>query len=154
IRLPGAAPADRAARVDYALEAVGLLEHRTKRVGVLSGGQRKRVSVAIELLLQPRLLLLDEPTSGLDPGMQARLMEMLRGLSRRGVTVVCTTHTLDTLNFFDRLLVLGLKDRVASVAYYGSPRELLPSFGVYTQMDLFDKLQALSDQTPADRAAA
>ena len=154
IRLPDLPHAERGKRVDFALEAVGLTEHRAKRVGVLSGGQRKRVSVAIELLLQPRLLLLDEPTSGLDPGMQARLMEMLRGLSRKGVTVVCTTHTLDTLNFFDQLLVLGLKDRVASVAYFGSPRELLPSFGVHTQMDLFDKLQTLSGQTPAERAAA
>lgn len=153
IRLPDMTPADRAKRVDFALEAVGLLEHRPKKVGILSGGQRKRVSVAIELLLQPRLLLLDEPTSGLDPGMQARLMEMLRGLARRGVTVVCTTHTLDTLNFFDQLLVLGLKDRIASVAYFGSPRELLPSFGVHTQMDLFDKLQTLSGDTPADKAA-
>jgi ABC-type multidrug transport system ATPase subunit len=151
IRLPDATPDDRAKRIDFALEAVGLLEHRDKRVGILSGGQRKRVSVAIELLIQPRLLLLDEPTSGLDPGMQARLMEMLRGVSRRGVTVVCTTHTLDTLNFFDQLLVLGLKDHVASVAYFGSPRELLPSFGVHTQMDLFDKLQTLSGATPAEQ---
>jgi len=152
IRLPDLDLQERAKRVDFALDAVGLIEHRAKRVGVLSGGQRKRVSVAIELLCQPRLLLLDEPTSGLDPGMQARLMEMLRSLSRKGVTVVCTTHTLDTLNFFDQLLVLGLKDRVASVAYFGSPRELLPSFGVHTQMDLFDKLQTLSGQTPAERA--
>ncbi len=151
IRLPDLSPPERIKRVDFALDAVGLIEHRPKKVGVLSGGQRKRVSVAIELLLQPRLLLLDEPTSGLDPGMQARLMEMLRGLSRRGVTVVCTTHTLDTLNFFDNLLVLGLKDRIASVAYYGSPRELLPSFNVHTQMDLFDKLQTLSSE-PAGTA--
>src|SRR5437588_5526795 len=79
---------------------------------------------------------------------------MIRGLSRRGVTVVCTTHTLDTLNFFDRLLVLGLKDRIASVAYFGSPRELLPSFGVHTQMDLFDKLQSLSGQVPAEQRVA
>lgn len=154
IRLPHVTDAERGGRCASALEAVGLLEHRTKRVSVLSGGQRKRVSVAIELLLQPRLLLLDEPTSGLDPGMQARLMEMLRGLARRGVTVVCTTHTLDTLNFFDQLLVLGLKDRVASVAYFGSPRELLPAFGVHTQMDLFDKLQQLGGSTPAEREAA
>jgi ABC-type multidrug transport system ATPase subunit len=154
IRLPELSVPDRDKRIEFALEAVGLLEHRDKRVGVLSGGQRKRVSVAIELLLQPRLLLLDEPTSGLDPGMQARLMEMLRGLSRRGVTVVCTTHTLDTLNFFDQLLVLGLKDRVASVAYFGGPRELLPTFGVHTQMDLFDKLQSLSDSSPAQQTQA
>ena len=151
IRLPAATLEDRAKRVDFALDAVGLLEHRVKRVGVLSGGQRKRVSVAVELLLQPRLLLLDEPTSGLDPGMQARLMEMLRGLARKGVTVVCTTHTLDTLNFFDQLLVLGLKDRIASVVYFGSPHELLDSFGVHTQMDLFDKLQTFSGKSPAER---
>jgi len=53
--------------------------------------------------------------------MQARLMETAPRPLARGVTVVCTTHTLDTLNFFDRLLVLGLKDRIASVAYFGSP---------------------------------
>jgi len=151
IRLPGASLDERTKRVDFALDAVGLIEHRSKRVGVLSGGQRKRVSVAVELLLQPRLLLLDEPTSGLDPGMQARLMEMLRGLARKGVTVFCTTHTLDTLNFFDRLLVLGLKDRVASVVYFGPPHELLESFGVHTQMDLFDKLQTFSGESPAER---
>ena len=81
----------------------------------------KRVSIAVEMLMQPRLLLLDEPTSGLDPGMQARLMETARGLSRRGVTVVCTTHTLDTINYFDQLIVLGLTEHVASVVYQGPP---------------------------------
>jgi len=164
IRLPDFSPEERAKRVDHALKAVGLLEHQAKRVGVLSGGQRKRVSVAIELLLQPRLLLLDEPTSGLDPGMQATLMETLRGLARTGVTIVCTTHTLDTLNFFDRLIVLGLKEvsdgapgqqhqRVANVVYYGPPAEMLPAFGVHTQMDLFDRLQRFSGASPAEREA-
>lgn len=164
IRLPELSPEDRAKRVDHALKAVGLLEHQAKRVGVLSGGQRKRVSVAIELLLQPRLLLLDEPTSGLDPGMQAMLMETLRALARTGVTIVCTTHTLDTLNFFDKLIVLGLKEtsgsgpqqqgqRVANVVYYGPPAEMLPAFGVHTQMDLFEKLQRFSGESPAEREA-
>ncbi len=154
IRMPDVTDDERRRRVDRALESVGLTEHRDKKVGVLSGGQRKRVSVAVELLMQPRLLLLDEPTSGLDPGMQARLMEMLRGLARTGVTIVCTTHTLDTLNFFDQALVLGLKQRIATVVYQGSPSEMLPAFGVHTQADLFDKLQQFAGVSPAEREAA
>jgi ABC-type multidrug transport system ATPase subunit len=156
VRMPDVTPESLQRRVDGALEGVGLLEHRAKRVGVLSGGQRKRVSVAVEMLMQPRLLLLDEPTSGLDPGMQARLMEMLRGLAHRGVTVVCTTHTLDTMNFFDQVIVLGLTGRVASVVYQGDPRQLLTSFGVNSQADLFDKLQELAaggGQTTVIKAA-
>jgi ABC transport system ATP-binding/permease protein len=144
VRMPDVTPESLDHRVSVALESVGLMEHRTKRVGVLSGGQRKRVSVAVEMLMQPRLLLLDEPTSGLDPGMQARLMETARGLSRRGVTVVCTTHTLDTINYFDQLIVLGLTQHVASVVYQGPPQQLLPTFGVGSLPDLFDKLQELS----------
>jgi ABC-type multidrug transport system ATPase subunit len=155
VRMPDVSPESLARRVDGALESVGLLEHRAKRVGVLSGGQRKRVSVAVEMLMQPRLFLLDEPTSGLDPGMQARLMEILRGLARRGVTVVCTTHTLDTLNFFDQVVVLGLREHVASVVYQGDPRQLLSSFGVGSQADLFDKLQELAgEKKPAAASPA
>jgi ABC transport system ATP-binding/permease protein len=155
VRMPDVGPESLKRRVDAALESVGLLEHRIKRVGVLSGGQRKRVSVAVEMLMQPRFLLLDEPTSGLDPGMQSRLMELLRGLARRGVTVVCTTHTLDTINYFDQVIVLGLTGRVASVVYQGDPRQLLSSFNVGSQADLFDKLQELAagGATPATTAA-
>jgi ABC transport system ATP-binding/permease protein len=150
VRMPDVSPESLERRVNAALESVGLIEHRIKRVGVLSGGQRKRVSVAVEMLMQPRLLLLDEPTSGLDPGMQSRLMELLRGLARRGVTVVCTTHTLDTLNYFDQVIVLGLTGHVASVVYQGDPRKLLSTFGVGSQADLFDKLQELAGgNTPA-----
>ncbi len=144
VRMPDISPESLATRVNSALESVGLLEHRVKRVGVLSGGQRKRVSIAVEMLMQPRFLLLDEPTSGLDPGMQARVMEIARGLARRGVTIICTTHTLDTMNFFDQVIVLGLRNHIASVVYQGDPRQLLSTFGVGSQADLFDKLQELA----------
>ncbi len=154
VRMPDVTPDSLSRRVNTALESVGLLEHRMKRVGVLSGGQRKRVSVAVEMLMQPRLLLLDEPTSGLDPGMQARLMETARGLSRRGVTVVCTTHTLDTINYFDQLIVLGLTEHVASVVYQGPPQQLLATFGVGSLPDLFDKLQELAGEKKAEGPAA
>ena len=93
-------------RVSETLEEVNMTIHRDKLVSVLSGGQKKRVSIAIELLMRPQFIILDEPTSGLDPGTAADLMDVLRGLARKGFTIVCITHTLDTMNFFDSLLVL------------------------------------------------
>ena len=141
-------------RVDETLEEVSMTVHRKKEVKVLSGGQKKRVSIAIELLMRPRFIILDEPTSGLDPGTAADLMDVLKGLARKGFTVVCITHTLDTMNFFDTLLVLGLKhprgapNKFATLAYYGDPDRLYPTYGVRNAADLFKKLENL--QTGAD----
>jgi ABC-type multidrug transport system ATPase subunit len=149
LRLPNLAEDELDKRIESALEEVDLWQHREKQVGVLSGGQRKRVSVAIELLMRPRLILLDEPTSGLDPGVAARLMDVLRGLTRKGITIICTTHTLDTMNFFDTLIVLGLikkekqTNRVGALAYEGAPLDLYPRFNVRNAADLFEKLPRL-----------
>lgn len=153
IRLAGRPRAERLERVDEVLGHVGLVVHREKRATKLSGGQRKRLSVAVELLREPRLLLLDEPTSGLDPGLQGRLMDLLRRLARRGMTVVCSTHTLDTVNYFDRVIVVGKDEGVGTVAWGGSPDRLLPSFGVRHAWDLYDRLQNL-EQPQGDSAAA
>lgn len=147
IRLPSHSPVARQKAIEEAMQSLDLVEQSTKRVSVLSGGQRKRVSIALELIRRPGLLLLDEPTSGLDPAMQARLMETLRQLARRAVTIVCTTHTLETLHYFDRVLVLGLYGRVGTVAYDGSPQTLLAAFGVSNYPDLFDKLLSIDEPT-------
>jgi len=111
----------------FALEAVGLLEHRPRRWGFCRAGSGARVG-AIELLLQRDCCLLDEPTSGLDPGMQARLMEMLRGPLAARRHVVCTTHTLDTLNSLT-VCWCWVEGSDCVGGHFGSPRELLPSFG-------------------------
>lgn len=142
IRFPDTSPGKLEEKIAGALDAVDMTRHADKRAGVLSGGQKKRVSIAVELLTQPRLLLLDEPTSGLDPGTQFRLMDNLRGLSRHGITIVCVTHTTDTINFFDSLAVLGFWDSVSTIVYHDVPDGLLPHFGVNSLPDLFDKLQA------------
>ncbi len=100
------ARAETAALVDGVIRRMGLEEHRAKRVSQLSGGQRKRVSIAIELLAKPTILFLDEPSSGLDPATEEELMNLLQKLAKTGLTVVCTTHVLQLAHLFDRLLII------------------------------------------------
>jgi len=137
--LPGAAIEVVVADV---LGRVGLTEHAGKLARDVSGGQRKRLSVAVELLRRPRLLLLDEPTSGLDPASEAHLMEQLRHLARRGTTVVCTTHLMDNLRLLDEVIVLGLHDGVGRLAYAGPPDGLLSHFGCRHFADLYEALES------------
>lgn len=92
----------------------------------LSGGRRKRVSVALELLTKPSLLFLDEPTSGLDPGMDRSVMHMLRCLADDGRTVIVVTRSVLSLDVCDRLVVLAPGGRIA---YYGPPEDPLAYFG-------------------------
>ncbi|GAX58267.1 FHA domain-containing protein [Streptomyces olivochromogenes] len=120
------APTEREARVDEVIRELGLQERAEQPIHSLSGGQRKRVSVALELLTKPSLLFLDEPTSGLDPGMDRSVMNMLRGLADDGRTVIVATHSVLSLKVCDRLLVLAPGGRIA---YYGPPEDALGFFG-------------------------
>jgi ABC transport system ATP-binding/permease protein len=130
------------AAIDQSLERVGLTDHADKAAAVLSGGQRKRLSVAIELLRRPRLLLLDEPTSGLDPASEAHLMEQLRHVARRGTTIICTTHMMDNLFLLDAVVALGLVDGIGRLAYSGPPARLLPHFRCRGFADLYELLSS------------
>jgi ABC-type multidrug transport system ATPase subunit len=94
------------ALVTRVVNRLGLAEHISKRVADLSGGQRKRVSIAIELLAKPSVLFLDEPSSGLDPAMEESLMTLLQSLTLTKLTVVCTTHVLQKAYLFDRILFI------------------------------------------------
>jgi len=94
------------ARIDRIVDQLGLVPHRHKRVFMLSGGQRKRVSIGIELLSNPSVLFLDEPSSGLDPATEENLMSLLQRLALSGITIVCTTHVLQKAYLFDRLLFI------------------------------------------------
>ncbi|MFD5733155.1 FHA domain-containing protein [Streptomyces sioyaensis] len=123
------AEAERQARVDEVIHELGLDQRVKQPIHSLSGGQRKRVSVALELLTKPSLLFLDEPTSGLDPGMDRSVMRMLRGLADDGRTVIVVTHSVLSLDVCDRLLILAPG---GTTAYYGPPDEALRYFG-YTQ---------------------
>ena len=117
LRLPATATAGDVARaVDQTLDLLGLGERRAQTVGSLSGGQRKRASIATELVVRPGVCLLDEPTAGLDPDAAASLMAALRGLADGGTAIVMTTHRLEDLRVADRVIEVAAGGRIASGA--------------------------------------
>ena len=116
---------ERAKRIDVVLDDLRLSERRDLRIDRLSGGQRKRVSVALELLTRPPVLFLDEPTSGLDPGLDRQLMMLLRELADDGRTVVVVTHAMDNLELCDQVLVLAPGGHIA---YFGPPDQAAEYF--------------------------
>ncbi|MFI6940641.1 FHA domain-containing protein [Streptomyces sp. NPDC050418] len=140
--------AERAARIDEVLRELKLDIHKDKKITSLSGGQRKRVSVALELLTKPSLIFLDEPTSGLDPGMDRDVMQLLRGLADDGRTVLVVTHSVAELAICDKLLVMAPG---GSVAYFGPPEEALNFFGYSTWADVFSAFENYRDYDWAGR---
>ncbi len=118
------------------IERLGLAEHRAKRVSNLSGGQRKRVSVATELLTKPAVLFLDEPSSGLDPATEFELMKLLRRLAAHDCTVVCTTHVLGRSYLFDKIVFV----HGGRLVFVGSPQDACEYFGVKELDEVYIKL--------------
>lgn len=140
---------ERRATVDRVLGELGLTEHARTRIDRLSGGQRKRVSIALELLTSPSLLFLDEPTSGLDPALDRHVMKTLRGLADGGRAIVVVTHSVAYLDDCDRVLLLapgGLS------VYFGRPGGVLPHFGTADWADVF--AQVMADPSGAQRGFA
>jgi ABC transport system ATP-binding/permease protein len=134
--------AERQQRIEEVLDELGLTAHANQRIDNLSGGQRKRTSVALELLTKPSLLFLDEPTSGLDPGYEKSVMQTLRGLANDGRSVVVVTHNIAQLNLCDRLLILAPGGRLA---YFGPPTQALSYFNCSDFADLFNLLEHDTD---------
>src|ERR1022692_2623716 len=136
-------PAEREQRIGEVLGELSLTAHADTRASALSGGQQKRVNVALELLTKPSLLFLDEPTSGLDPGLDMSVMEMMAGLARDGRTVIVVTHSVANLDICDRLLVLVPGGKVA---YFGPPADGLRHFGKPGWAQVFRAFEAEPDR--------
>lgn len=150
LRLPDSALAEpRDVAIERVLDELGLTPHRHKRIDKLSGGQRKRASVALELLTQPHLLLLDEPTSGLDPALDRQIMMMLRRLADAGRVVVVVTHSLSYLHFCDQVLLLGAGGRAV---YLGPPSDIKTSLGTPDWADIFAMVSMASGVDASDVA--
>lgn len=131
---PDTTKADREQVVNEVLEELEMTKHLDTRVDKLSGGQRKRASVALELLTGPSLLILDEPTSGLDPALDRQVMTMLRQLADAGRVVLVVTHSLTYLDVCDQVLLLAPGGKTA---FYGPPSQIGPSMGTTNWADIF-----------------
>ena len=129
---------------DAALQVTGLSDLRNHRVAILSGGQKRRLGLAMEWVSQPALLLCDEVTSGLDPRSAAEIVHLLHELSRHpGRSVVNVTHSLDGLSLYDSVLVLT----GGRVAYHGPPDALAHYFSVADPGEIYPRLPA---RTPTE----
>ena len=135
LRLPSdTTKGERDVRVEEVMHKLELTERADLRIDRLSGGQRKRASIGLELLTSPKLLVLDEPTSGLDPGLDAHVMETLRNLADEGQTVVLVTHSVDNLNFCDNVILLASGGRVA---YAGPASTVFSKLGKKNWAEVF-----------------
>ena len=140
---PDTSKADRAKVVTQVLEELDLTKHADTRVDKLSGGQRKRASVALELLTGPSLLILDEPTSGLDPALDHQVMMMLRQLADAGRVVIVVTHMLSYLDICDQLLLVAPGGKTA---FCGPPDEIGDAMGTTNWAKIFSKVGADPDE--------
>lgn len=124
-------------KINETLEMVELSAHRKTLISKLSGGERKRASIAVELLASPKLFFLDEPSSGLDPGIEKHLMQMLKRLADSGKTVIMITHTVQNIDLCDNVICMG---RGGRLCFAGTPNEALAFFGKKSMTDVYDIL--------------
>lgn len=125
------------ARIDTVLAGLGLEERRGLRIRRLSGGQRKRVNIGVELLCDPEVLVLDEPASGLDPAIEEDLIRLLRRMARAGRTIVLTTHSMERLADYDKLVLVA----AGRLVYAGPPGDFAGHFGVEDPSDVYRVLR-------------
>jgi ABC transport system ATP-binding/permease protein len=143
LRLPAGTPRTEIVKlVDHTITSLGLADRVNLKIGRLSGGQRKRVSVGVELLSRPPLLFLDEPTSGLDPLAEFKLMELLRRLADTGCTVICTTHVMENVYLMDQIAIVS----DGRVVFQGPPDEARAKFAVTRLSLLYDALQSVESK--------
>ncbi|MDM8531554.1 ATP-binding cassette domain-containing protein [Anaerolineales bacterium HSG25] len=145
LRLPPDTPTSEIEhQINKVLEQVGLLDKKQVLVKHLSGGQRKRVSIAVELIADPGIIFLDEPTSGLDPGLDHKMMFTLKQLAHAsGKTVILVTHATSNITEADMVLFLA---RGGHVAFYGSPQEALKFFEVEDFAQIYQKVELEAKQ--------
>ena len=119
---------------------VELTEHKNTYIRKLSGGQKKRASIAVELLADPKLFFLDEPTSGLDPGTEQNLMKTLKKLAKtQGKTIIMVTHTTQSLNLCDKIIIMGTGGRLC---YMGTPEDTLGFFGTDNLVNVYNMVSS------------
>jgi hypothetical protein len=119
------------------MDVTGIAERRSVAISKLSGGQRKRVSIAVELITKPTCIFLDEPTSGLDPATEDRIMRLFRQVAESGRTVVMTTHAMENVKMFDKIAIL-MRGRLV---FFGKPDDALTHLKAANFKELYERLE-------------
>ncbi|MDR1698970.1 MAG: FHA domain-containing protein, partial [Prevotellaceae bacterium] len=132
--------------IEKVLKLVELTDHQDKLIKNLSGGQRKRASIAVELLSDPNLFFLDEPDSGLDPGTARNLMKTLQNMAASGKTVIFVTHSTLNLRLCDKIAFMGTG---GNLCFYGSYAETLKFFGVDDIVNVYNLIANEPDKWKA-----
>lgn len=155
LRLPARAPQREIEKlINHLAERLGLTEHLDTKAAELSGGQLKRLSVAVEMLSRPPVLLLDEPTSGLDPETETQLMSQLRELTAAGCTIVCTTHLMENVHLMDSVEIVAAApqhDEAGTSVFRGKPSAAREHFGVGDLAGIYERLR---EKRPSEWRAA
>src|SRR5687767_2451415 len=137
LRVADLLPEERHLRTEKVLKAVALDDIGDRRVSLLSGGQKRRLAMAVEMVSSPHLLLCDEVTSGLDPKSEDEMVKLMHALSRADQRIVLSvTHSLQHVSLYDSVIVLYQ----GALAYHGSPEYLTHYFGIARPEDLYPKL--------------
>lgn len=133
---------DKVKRIEEVLEIVELSEKKNVMIKNLSGGQKKRASIAVELIADPKLFFLDEPTSGLDPGTERSIMHTLRKMADSGKTIILVTHTTLNLHLCDKVVFFGVGGKLC---FHGTPQNALNFFQVNDFVDIYGMLNDNAD---------
>jgi ABC-type multidrug transport system ATPase subunit len=129
-------------RVNEVLDEVEMRHRRRHLVRSLSGGERKRVSIALELLANPSIFFLDEPTAGLDPGLERKMIQLLRRLADKGHTIVLVTHATNNVHYCDYVCYIA---RGGRLAFYGPPADAQAYFGTDDYAEIYNSLEATEE---------
>ena len=144
LRVAGQSGEELNARIDKVLAAVGLTDIADRRVALLSGGQKRRLAMAMEMVSSPSLLLCDEVTSGLDPKSEDEIVHLMHDLSRSDQRIVLSvTHSLQHVALYDSVIVLYQ----GHLVYHGGPKLLAHYFGITNPADLYPRL---AERTASD----
>ena len=138
LRIKGISRKESKKTIHHVLKILELSHVKNTMIKNLSGGEKKRASIATEMLSDPNLFLLDEPTSGLDANIEKKIMRKLREIADTGKTIVITAHTVSNLNLCDKVLFMGTNGRIC---YYGPYQDIFKYFGVEEFVDIYDILK-------------